>query len=173
MLNGEDKMSLRFITPTSLHNIPTSIQIDWKLCDIISAEIFAFSHSCDTDWMSGHTDQYQNVEYNNIYHHTKFEQNRWMDVRMHANVTVFWQSVIWKLFPLFLLLFLCSHSGVLHFEWNLCVCDPFFKIQPQRELHSVFVDGARWVFLLLVFTCLEHECKDVLCPCDGMHDSID
>ena len=29
------------------------------------------------------------------------------------------------------------------------------------------------VFLLLVFTCLGHECQDILSPWDGMHVSRD
>ena len=29
------------------------------------------------------------------------------------------------------------------------------------------------VFLLLAFTCLGHECQDLLGQCDGMHVCID
>ena len=29
------------------------------------------------------------------------------------------------------------------------------------------------VFLLLAFTCLGHECQDLLSPCDGMHVCTD
>ena len=35
-----------------------------------------------------HLDQYQNVEYNSIYHHTKFESNSFINIRMHAKVKV-------------------------------------------------------------------------------------
>ena len=48
-----------------------------------------------------------------------------------------------------------------------------FLIQPLRYSHSIFVDGACWVFLLLAFTCLGHECQDLLSPCDGMHVCTD
>ena len=40
-------MTVRFIKPTSLKSTPNSIQIGKKLCEIICAELFAFSHSCD------------------------------------------------------------------------------------------------------------------------------
>ena len=42
-------------------------------------------------------------------------------------------------------------------------------IQPLRWSHSVFVDGACWVFLLPAFIRLRHERQDLLSPCDGMH----
>ena len=49
ILNGQDKINMRFITLTNLNSIPHSIQIDWKLCEIIGAEVFAFSQSCDLE----------------------------------------------------------------------------------------------------------------------------
>ena len=33
--------------------------------------------------------QIPNVGYNSIYHHTKFESNQFINVRMHANVKLF------------------------------------------------------------------------------------
>ena len=45
---------------------------------------------------------------------------------------------------------------------------PYF-IQPLRS-HSVFMDGACWVYFLLpTFTRLGHECQDLLSLCNGMH----
>ena len=44
-----DKTSMRFITSTSLNSIPNSIQINWKVCEIMGVEVFAFSHSCDLE----------------------------------------------------------------------------------------------------------------------------
>ena len=32
-VNEQDKMSMRFITPTSLSRVPSSIHIDWNLCE--------------------------------------------------------------------------------------------------------------------------------------------
>ena len=40
----QDKMSMRFITPTSLNSNANSIQIVKKLCEIIRAAVFAFWH---------------------------------------------------------------------------------------------------------------------------------
>ena len=45
-------------------------------------------------------------------------------------------------------------------------CDLFFLIQPLRQSHSVFVDGAWWEFLLRAFTHLGHECQAVLSQCN-------
>ena len=44
-----DKMSMRFITPTSLYSTQNSTQINWKFCEIIHAEFVVFSHSCDLE----------------------------------------------------------------------------------------------------------------------------
>ena len=49
LLNGQDKMSMKFITPTSLNRIPNFIQINWKLCELIGTQLFSFSHSCDLE----------------------------------------------------------------------------------------------------------------------------
>ena len=35
------------------------------------------------------------------------------------------------------------------------------------------MDGTCWVFLLLAFTHLGHECQDLLSMCDGIHVCID
>ena len=42
-------MSMRFATPTGVNSIPNSIQIDQIFYEIIDADIFAFSHSCDLE----------------------------------------------------------------------------------------------------------------------------
>ena len=39
-VNGQDKMSMRFITTKCLNSILNSIEIDWKLCEITGADIF-------------------------------------------------------------------------------------------------------------------------------------
>ena len=49
ILNGQNEMSMEFITRTRLNSIPNSIQIDRKLSEIIGAEVFAFSHPCDLE----------------------------------------------------------------------------------------------------------------------------
>ena len=50
---------------------------------------------------------------------------------------------------------------------------PFFN--PTIEVVTFFL--CAWcmlgVFLLLAFTCLGHECQDLLSPCDGMHVCMD
>ena len=49
----------------------------------------------------GQLDYDQNVKYNSIYYHTKFESNPFINIPKHANVQVFWQFVKQQLFPFF------------------------------------------------------------------------
>ena len=78
-----------FVTPGSLKSTANYFPINLKLCEIIGTEVFAFSHSCDLESRSRSIRLVQNVEYNSIYLHVKFESNRFINVRMHANVKVF------------------------------------------------------------------------------------
>ena len=80
-----------------LNSTPNSIQIDWKLCEIIGAA-FSFLDSCDLESRSK-LDQNQNTKWNTIYHN-KFELNQFINVGMCANVTFFTQSVKQQLLPL-------------------------------------------------------------------------
>ena len=47
ILNRCDKMSMKFIKLLNPNSRANSIKIHWKLGEIIGAEVFAFSHSCD------------------------------------------------------------------------------------------------------------------------------
>ena len=108
MLNRWNKISMRFTTP-SLNSKPHSIRIDVKLCEIIGAEVFAFSNSCNLESRSRSILLVWNVEYNSVYHHTKFESNWFIYVWMLANVKSFsMQSVKQNLFPLFETVSQCS-----------------------------------------------------------------
>ena len=84
-------MSMRFVTLTSLNSMSNSIQIDWKLCEVIDADVIDFWHICDLEWSRSNR-LYQNVEFNNIYHHTNFKLNQFINVRMHASLNIFWCS---------------------------------------------------------------------------------
>ena len=62
------------------------------------------------------------------------------------------------IYVIFFFLFLSpSHiSGVYHFGWDFCVYDCFL-IQPLRQSHSIFMDGACWV----CFCCQHSSVKDM------------
>ena len=74
-------------------------------------------------------------------------------------------------FLLLLLLLLCSSASSLGFTiWVRCLCMwPFCN--PTIEVVTFHLRGLHMldVFLLLAFTCLGHECQDLLSPCDGIH----
>ena len=89
-----DKMSMRFITPTRLNCIPNSIQINWKLCEIFSGDVFAYSYSRDVE--SRLIRLVTKVECYSIYHHPKFEPNRFINVRMHAIYVKGFLLLLWR-----------------------------------------------------------------------------
>ena len=64
------------------------------------------------------------------------------------------------------------NSGAHHFGWNFCVCDSF--LNPTIEVVTFHLCG--WcmldVFLLPAFTCLGHECQDLLTLCDGWNACV-
>ena len=102
-------MSMEFIRPTSLNSIPNSIQIDEEFSETIGAEVSAFSHQCAG--ISRSKSQQENVQFNHVYHHIKFEPNRVINDRMHANVKtllfgVFFVFCCFLFFVLLLLLLL-------------------------------------------------------------------
>ena len=54
ILTGEDRMSAEIIRPKSLNSIPNSFQIHSKVCEIIGADVFPFSHPCNLNQGHGH-----------------------------------------------------------------------------------------------------------------------
>ena len=60
-----------------------------------------------------------------------------------------------------------------HFGRDCCKCDLFFN--PTIEVVTFRLRG--WcmlgVFLLTAFTCLGHECQNLLSPCNGIHVCTD
>ena len=73
---------------TSLNSIPNSIQINWQ----ISGKFLLSCIPVILHESLGYLDWYQNVEFNRIYYHTKFEPKWFMNIWMHFNVWVFWCS---------------------------------------------------------------------------------
>ena len=56
----------------------------------------------------------------------------------------------------------------------MCMTVGFFFSPTIEVSYSVLVDGACLVcFLLPAFTCLGHECQDLLSLCEGMHVCTD
>ena len=85
ILHGWNKMRIRFIKPTSLNSRPNSIQIHLKLWERIGTEVFASSHSCDLEsWSRSHR-LVSKCTVQNIYHHTEFEPNLFINIWMCAN----------------------------------------------------------------------------------------
>ena len=76
---------MRIIRSTSLNSKPNSIQLDKEHCEKIGTEVFAYLNQS-----RGH--MYQNVEFGGIYHHTNFEANQFINVRIHANLKSSWHG---------------------------------------------------------------------------------
>ena len=93
-------MKMRFITPTSLNTKPNSIQIKWKLWEMIGTEVFASLHSCDLEPQPKSLRLHQNIQFNSIYH-TNFEPIQYINVWVHANISFQTQLVKQQLYPLF------------------------------------------------------------------------
>ena len=68
---------------------------------MIGTEVFAFFHPRDLKRDKGHVDQYKNVEFSSIYHHTMSEPNRLINVRMHVTVKGFVVVVVDVVFVCF------------------------------------------------------------------------
>ena len=79
LLNRWDKLSKGFITSNS-------IQIHWKLCEIIDTEVFAFLHSCDLESRTKSNRLVWNVEFNSSPY--QVWANPFINVWMHTNVKV-------------------------------------------------------------------------------------
>ena len=71
------------------------------------------------------------------------------------------------------IIFILSSSYWLEPLTDFCVCARFFN--PTIEVVTFCLH--RWlmlaVFVLPAFTCLGHDCHDLLNPCDGMHVCTD
>ena len=79
---------------------------------------------------------------------TQSKESSWEDFHHRAVITQ--RKVCWFYCILLSFFFFCVPSyisGVHHFWWGFCVCDHFFLIQPLRWSHSIFMDGACWVYL--------------------------
>ena len=72
---------MMFIRSTSHKIKPNYIQINWKLCEIISA-VFAFYIPVTLNPGQVHLNQYRNVEYSSGYHH--FETYQFINIQMHT-----------------------------------------------------------------------------------------
>ena len=64
---------MTFSTLTNQISMPHSFQVDSKHCEIICAEMFAFSHSSYLERTLCQLDKYHDAVANSIYHRTNFE----------------------------------------------------------------------------------------------------
>ena len=78
LLIEQDGIDMGVITPTSLNSTPHSIQIDRKRYETIAAVFLISRLSVTLSKGPGQEYLAPNVEFNNIYHRTKFEPNRFI-----------------------------------------------------------------------------------------------
>ena len=97
ILKGQDKMRMKFITPTNLNIIPNSTQIN---CQIIVAELFALSHSCDLESRSRSIRLVSKCRVQQYRSSTKFKSNSSVNIQMHANIS-FFDTICRSYFPCF------------------------------------------------------------------------
>ena len=72
-------------------------------------------------------------------------------------------------------LLLCSQLGSTSLGEIFCVFDHFFNLTIEVPVvtlrpHGWYILGVR---LLLAFTCLGHDCHDLLSSCDEMYECTD
>ena len=60
-------MQMRFLTLPNFNSLPNAIWIDWKFCEIIGAQVFAFWNTPVTlHEGQGYQNCYQNVEFSDV-----------------------------------------------------------------------------------------------------------
>ena len=81
-----NRFSMSSNKTTGCGNILNFIEIDTQICKKMDTKVFDFSENCDIDWR--HSNWYNNVEHSGLYHHTKSERHRSVNVWMPTNTKV-------------------------------------------------------------------------------------
>ena len=83
-------------------------------------DVFDFSYNCELEWRQKSFKSYQNVVLSGLYHHTKFERNRFVNVWLQPNVEGWFFLLFFILFIIFACLFTKSYKvgfSLLNTEW--------------------------------------------------------